>query len=219
MYSPQHFEETRTEILHALIAAHPLATLVTLTGHGLEANAIPLLLRHDGSPFGTLVGHVARANPLWREFEPSVEALAVFQGPNAYITPAWYATKLETGKVVPTWNYVVVQAHGRLRSIDDPAWVRALLDELTARHESPRPAPWSVDDAPADYIHALLRAIVGIEMPVARIAGKWKLSQNQPAANRAGVVAGLSQSTAPDAAAMAALVQRYGPPDADQTRG
>lgn len=219
MYSPQHFEETRTEILHALIAAHPLATLVTLTGHGLEANAIPLLLRHDGSPFGTLVGHVARANPLWREFEPSVEALAVFQGPNAYITPAWYATKLETGKVVPTWNYVVVQAHGRLRSIDDPAWVRALLDELTARHESPRPAPWSVDDAPADYIHALLRAIVGIEMPVARIAGKWKLSQNQPAANRAGVVAGLSQSTAPDAAAMAALVQRYGPPDADQTHG
>lgn len=219
MYSPQHFEETRTEILHALIAAHPLATLVTLTGHGLEANAIPLLLRHDGSPFGTLVGHVARANPLWREFEPSVEALAVFQGPNAYITPAWYATKLETGKVVPTWNYVVVQAHGRLRSIDDPAWVRALLDELTARHESPRPAPWSVDDAPADYIHALLRAIVGIDMPVARIAGKWKLSQNQPAANRAGVVAGLSQSTAPDAAAMAALVQRYGPPDADQTHG
>lgn len=133
----------------------------------------------------------------------------MFQGPNAYITPAWYATKHDSGEVVPTWNYVVVQAHGRLRAIDDPAWVRALLDELTARHESPRPAPWSVDDAPADYIHALLRAIVGIEMPVARIAGKWKLSQNQPAANRAGVVAGLGESSD---AAMAALVRDDGPP-------
>ena len=211
MYNPPHFEETRTDVLHALIGAHPLATLVTLTGHGLEANPLPLLLRHDGSPLGTLVGHVARANPLWREFEPSVEALAVFQGPNAYITPSWYASKRESGKVVPTWNYVVVQAHGPLRAIDDPAWLRALLDELTARHESPRPVPWSVDDAPPEYISALLRAIVGIEMPVTRIAGKWKLSQNQPAANRAGVIAGLGESSAAGAAAMAALVRDHGP--------
>lgn len=210
MYIPSHFEERRTEVLHDLIGAHPLAALVTLTAHGLEANAIPLHLRQDGSAFGTLVGHVARANPLWREFDPSVEALAVFQGPQIYITPSWYATKQQTGKVVPTWNYVVVQACGTLRAIDDAPWLRLLLHELTDHHEAARPAPWSMDDAPREYTDALLQAIVGIEIPIARLTGKWKVSQNQPAANRASVAAGLAGSSAPDAGAMAALVQQHG---------
>lgn len=213
MYNPSHFEETRTDVLHELMGAHPLATLVTLTAHGLEANAIPLHLRQDGSALGTLVGHVARANPLWREFDSAVEALAVFQGPQIYVTPSWYATKAETGRVVPTWNYVVVQAYGTLRVHDDAAWVHALLHELTDHHESARPAPWSVDDAPHDYTDALMRAVVGIEIPVTRLAGKWKVSQNQPRANRASVVAGLGESASPDAAAMAALVRRHGPID------
>lgn len=211
MYLPRHFEESRTEVLHELIVAHPLATLVKLTPHGLEANAIPLHLRHEGGAFGTLVGHVARANPMWGQFDPAVEALAVFQGPQAYITPSWYATKRQTGKVVPTWNYVIVQAGGPLRIRDDANWIDTLLRELTARHEAARPAPWSVDDAPREYTEALMRAVVGIEIPIVRLAGKWKVSQNQPAANRAGVVAGLGASAAPDDIAMAALVRRHAP--------
>lgn len=211
MYLPRHFEESRTDVLHELIVAHPLATLVTLTAHGLEANAIPLHLRHEGGAFGTLVGHVARANPMWGQFDPAVETLAVFQGPQAYITPSWYATKRQTGKVVPTWNYVIVQARGPLRIRDDADWIDTLLHELTARHEAARPAPWSVDDAPREYTEALMRAVVGIEIPIVRLAGKWKVSQNQPAANRAGVVAGLGASAASDDIAMAALVRQYGP--------
>jgi transcriptional regulator len=211
MYLPRHFEEARAEVLHELIVAHPLATLVTLTSHGLEANPIPLHLRHEGGAFGTLVGHVARANPMWTQFDPSVEALAVFHGPQAYITPSWYATKRQTGKVVPTWNYVIVQARGPLRIRDDADWVRELLHALTARHEAARPAPWSVDDAPRDYTEALMRSVVGIEIPITRLTGKWKVSQNQPAANRAGVVAGLVDDGTPDAAAMAELVQHHGP--------
>lgn len=211
MYLPRHFEESRTEVLHELIVAHPLATLVTLTPHGLEANAIPLHLRHEGGAFGTLVGHVARANPMWGQFDPAVEVLAVFQGPQAYITPSSYATKRQTGKVVPTWNYVIVQARGPLHIRDDADWIDTLLHELTARHEAARPVPWSVDDAPREYTEALMRAVVGIEIPIVRLAGKWKVSQNQPAANRAGVVAGLGASAAPDDIAMAALVRQYGP--------
>ncbi|MBK8336258.1 MAG: FMN-binding negative transcriptional regulator [Sterolibacteriaceae bacterium] len=218
MYLPRHFKESRTDVLHELIVAHPFATLVTLTPHGLEANAIPLHLRHEGGAFGTLVGHVARANPMWGRFDPAVEALAVFQGPQAYISPSWYATKRQTGKVVPTWNYVIVQARGPLRIRDDANWIDTLLHELTTRHEAARPAPWSVDDAPREYTEALMRAVVGIEIPIVRLAGKWKVSQNQPAANRAGVVAGLGERAAPDDIAMAALVRQYGPaepPDPD----
>ncbi len=211
MYLPRHFDESRMALLHELIVAHPLATLVTLTSHGLEANPIPLHLRLEGGAFGTLVGHVARANPMWTQFDPSTEALAVFNGPQAYITPSWYATKRQTGKVVPTWNYVIVQARGPLRIRDDADWVRELLHELTAHHEAARPAPWSVDDAPRDYTEALMRAVVGIEIPITRLTGKWKVSQNQPAANRAGVAAGLDERAAPDDIAMAALVRRCGP--------
>jgi len=214
MYLPRHFEETRTDVLHELIAAHPLATLVTLSSRGLEANPVPLRLRRDGSALGALVGHVARANPIWRDFDASVHALAVFHGPQAYVTPSWYATKRETGKVVPTWNYVEVQARGPLRTTDDPAWLRAMLHELTAQQESARAMPWSVDDAPRDHVDGLLRAIVGIEIPIVQLAGKWKVSQNQPAANRAGVIAGLSARGDADGAALADLVARHAPHDA-----
>ncbi|HEV7371140.1 FMN-binding negative transcriptional regulator [Arenibaculum sp.] len=214
MYQPRQFEETRVEVMHDLIRAHPLATLVTLSPSGIEANHVPLHLRVDGSGSGTLVGHVARANPVWRDFDPAVEALAVFQGPEAYVTPSWYPTKAETGKAVPTWNYAVVHAHGPMRVIEDRDWLRAQIDELTAGQESAFPVPWSTADAPGGFIDALLRAIVGIEIPIARLAGKWKVSQNQPARNHHGVVAGLSALGTADAAEMAGLVAARGEPEA-----
>lgn len=213
MYKPRHFEETRVEVMHDLIRAHPFATLVTASPSGIDANHIPLLLRLDGSGLGTLVGHVARANPMWREHDPAAEVLAVFQGPEAYVTPSWYPTKAETGKVVPTWNYAVVHARGPMRAVEDRAWLRALLDDLTAQHEAPFPVPWTTADAPADFIDTLLGAIVGIEIPIVRLEGKWKVSQNQPARNRQGVVAGLSALGTADAAAMAELVAARSEPE------
>ncbi len=198
MYLPAHFEETRIDVLHALIRSHPLGTLVTLdSGGALQADAIPFLIEPavpgSGAPaHGTLRGHVARANPLWRETRSDVDALVVFQGAQSYISPGWYPSKAEHGKVVPTWNYVVVQARGRLRAVEDAAWLRALVARLTDRFESARPAPWGVGDAPADYIEAMLRAIVGIEIEVGALVGKWKVSQNRSAADRDGVAAGLS---------------------------
>lgn len=204
MYLPAHFEETRAEVLHAAIREHPLATLIRTDPAGaLQADALPMLL--DGEA-GMLRGHVARANPLWRE-AAGKEVLAIFHGAQAYVTPSWYPTKREHGKAVPTWNYVVVHARGRLATIEDPARLRALLDDLVDRHESARPDPWRVADAPADYIDKMLAAIVGIEIEVARLEGKWKASQNQPAANRAGVVAGLRQRGSADDLALAALVK------------
>jgi transcriptional regulator len=208
MYLPTHFEETRVEVLHDLIRACPLGALVTQTAGGLDANHVPFEIDPDPAPFGTLRGHVARANPVWREAAP--EVLVIFQGPSAYISPAWYPTKAETGKVVPTWNYAVVHAHGRLRVIDDRAWLRAFVERLTARHEAARPEPWHVTDAPADYIDSMAGAIVGMEIPVARLVGKWKVSQNRGPADREGVVAGLLREGGPAAAAMAELVRRAG---------
>lgn len=190
MYSPRHFEETRPEVLHALMRAHALATLVTSGPEGLEANHLPFELDAEQ---GLLRAHVARANPVWRMPEGGVEALAVFQGPSAYVSPSLYATKQEHGRVVPTWNYMVVHAHGRLRAIDDPAHARALVARLTERHEAGRPAPWKLEDAPADYLEKLLGQIVGIELRISRLSGKWKVSQNQPAANRASVEQGLRE--------------------------
>ena len=212
MYLPSHFAETRVDVLHALIRQHPLAALVTFGPDGLDANHIPFEIDPEPAPFGTLRGHVARANPVWREASTDVEALAIFQGPQAYISPAWYATKRETGKVVPTYNYVVVHARGRVRIIDDPVWLRALVGRLTERFEAGRPAPWSVTDAPADYVDKQVRAIVGIEIPIARLVGKWKVSQNRPAADRDGVVRELRASADRDAATMADLVQDSGAP-------
>ena len=206
MYLPSHFEENRLDILQQTLRSHPLGLLLTLGANGIEANAIPFLFDAERGPHGTLRGHVARANPVWREARADVPATVVFQGPQAYVSPAWYATKAETGKVVPTWNYVMVQARGPLTVIDDAAWLRRLVGELTARHEGPRAAPWKVDDAPPDYIDTMLRAIVGIEIPLESLQGKWKVSQNRPAADRAGVVQGLAESNA----AMAAQVRAPG---------
>jgi len=206
MYTPKHFEEPRIEVMHELMRARPLATLVTLSSAGLDANHIPLHLADAPAPFGTLRGHVARANPLWRDFAKDVEVLAIFHGPDSYITPSWYATKKETGKVVPTWNYAVVHAYGTLRVIDDAAWLRAQLEALTAHNEAGFAQPWSVSDAPHEYTEKLIGAIVGFEIVITRLSGKWKVSQNQPAKNQAGVIAGLNNSDQRDAAEMAALV-------------
>jgi transcriptional regulator len=196
MYAPSHFEETRLDALHALVAAHPLGTLVMHTAEGLDADHIPFEIAAPtaGAPFGTLRAHVARANPLWRQ--AGADVLVVFQGPSAYVSPSLYAEKPVSGKVVPTYNYAVVHAHGALRAIEEPAWILALLERLTARHESVRAAPWAVRDAPPEYIDALLKAIVGIEIPLDRLQGKWKLSQNRPPVDRAAVAsdcAGLAQ--------------------------
>ena len=193
MYLPAHFEETRTEVLHTLIRNQPLGMLTTLSTAGeLQADPIPFLIEPGPLAHGTLRGHVARANPLWRETRADVDALVVFQGAQSYISPGWYPSKAQHGKVVPTWNYIVVQARGRLRAIDDAAWLRALVTRLTTRFEASQARPWGVGDAPADYIETMLRAIVGIEIEVTALVGKWKVSQNRSAADRAGVAAGLA---------------------------
>lgn len=210
MYLPGHFAEGRVDVLHALMRAHPLATLVTLTPSGLDANHIPLVVDPDPAPHGTLRGHIARTNPLWRECSRDVEALAVFHGPSAYVSPAWYPTKQATGKVVPTWNYVVVHARGPLRIIDDRAWLRSFVTRLTDRHEAERPEPWKVTDAPAKYIDGMVAAIIGLEIPVTSLVGKWKVSQNRPAQDRDGVVEGLLRERPRSGADMADWVRRSG---------
>ncbi|MBK7614202.1 MAG: FMN-binding negative transcriptional regulator [Vitreoscilla sp.] len=207
MYQPTHFVQTDAQAIAALLRAHPLATLVHHDPQGgLVADAIPMLWQPDASGGGgTLTGHVARANPLWQQAD-GTEVLAAFQGPQTYVSPGWYPSKAEHGKVVPTWNYAVVQAHGRLRAVQDAHWVRALLERLTAQHEANQARPWSVADAPADYIEAMLRAVVGIEITVTRLDAKWKVSQNRSEADRQGVMAGLAQQDGNEAAAMAVLV-------------
>jgi transcriptional regulator len=206
MYLPKHFEAPSVEAMHELIRAVPLATLVTLTESGIEANPIPLLLWSEPAPFGCLRGHVARANPLWHKVAPETEVLAVFHGPDAYVSPGWYPSKREDGKAVPTWNYVAVHAYGRLRVIDDRDWLREQLAALTTEHEAGMANPWRLAEAPPDYIEKMLAAVVGIEIVVSRLEGKWKVSQNQPAANRAGVAAGLAASGHAGAVRMAELV-------------
>lgn len=207
MYQPAHFVEDRPHVLHALIRTHPLGLLISGGAAGLQANAIPFLLDADHGPHGRLRAHVARANPQWRALAEAPDALVVFQGPQAYVSPGWYASKAEHGKVVPTWNYAVVQARGRARSVEDADWLAALVSELTTAHESGRSRPWAVTDAPERYIAAQLRGIVGIEIEIAEIAGKWKVSQNRSEADRAGAAEGLSAEARPDAATMAALVR------------
>jgi transcriptional regulator len=189
MYQPTHFVEQDPDVLLALMRAAPLATLIR-GGDELVADVMPLEVDRVGEGW-RLVGHVARANPLWKAAEGQ-PVLVLFQGPQAYVSPNWYASKAEHGKVVPTWNYSMVQAQGRLRAIDDPAWLRSFLTRLTARHEGGRERAWHLTDAPAYYIDATLRAIVGIEIEVTRLEGKFKLSQNRPAEDRAGVIEGLA---------------------------
>lgn len=208
MYLPGHFEESRVDVLHGLIHEHPLGALVTVTAKGIEANHIPFEVDPEPAPFGTLRGHVARANPVWREFSRDVEALVIFQGASTYVSPAWYPTKQQTAKVVPTWNYAVVHAYGTPRFIDDRAWLRDFVTKLTDRHETPRREPWKVTDAPADYVDQMLGAIVGLEIPLSRLVGKWKMSQNRPAQDRDGVVEGLRHEGGPAGAVIADLVRR-----------
>lgn len=205
MYRVEAFREERIDVLHTLIRAHPLAVLVTVSSGSPEANHIPLLIDPLPSPQGTLRGHVARANPLWKQ-QHDGEALAVFQGPQVYVTPSWYPEKRETGKVVPTWNYVVVHVRGPLIIHDDRDWLRDLVSRLTDQQEAVMPQPWAVSDAPADYLERMLGAIVGIEIPIRQIEGKWKTSQNRNDRDRSGVADGLAQSADPQVRAMAGLV-------------
>jgi transcriptional regulator len=207
MYIPDQFKEQRVDVMHGLIRARPLATLVTLSSDGLNANHIPFYLADSPAPFGTLQGHVARANPILSDLENNIEVLAVFHGPDAYITPSWYATKKETGKVVPTWNYAVVHAYGRIRVVDDAAWLRVQLEALTRHNETAFPEPWAVSDAPGEFTQRLIGSIIGIEMVISRLTGKWKVSQNQPQQNKAGVIEGLTMCASREASAMAALIK------------
>ncbi|RDI55075.1 FMN-binding negative transcriptional regulator [Microvirga subterranea] len=210
MYQPPHFREDRLQVQHGLIRAHPLGMLVTNGSSGLVANPLPFVLDAAASPLGTLKAHLSRANGQWRDLDPDQEVLTIFQGVDAYVTPSWYETKRETGKVVPTWNYAVVQAYGRMTVIDDPDWLRRQIGELTAAHEASRPEPWAVDDAPAPFIAAQIKGIVGIEIEITRIEGKWKVSQNRPETDRLGVAAGL-RSIGDDAAhRMAEMVDAKG---------
>lgn len=206
MYQPPHFREDRLEVQHDLIRAHPLGLVFTAGPAGLMANAIPFLVDADASAKGTLRGHFARANPQLGELAAVEECLVVFQGPQAYITPSWYATKRATGKVVPTWNYVTVHAWGRPAVRDDASWLRRQIEDLTRSREAGRAAPWRVSDAPEGFIAGQAKGIVGVEIVIARIEGKWKVSQNRPVEDRAGVVAGLRESDQ----AMAQLVADRG---------
>jgi len=178
MYIPAKFNETRPALLHGLIHQYPLGTVITHGAGGLDANHIPFLIDAPApdAPCGVLRAHVARNNALWRQ--DGSQTLVVFQGPSAYITPAFYEEKAVSGKVVPTYHYAVVHAHGKLRTVEDPQWLLALLKELTAKHEAPQPMPWAVEDAPPEYIERLMKAIVGIEIRIERIEGKFKVGQD-----------------------------------------
>jgi transcriptional regulator len=210
LYQPPHFIETDNETLHALIRAHPLGLLISATDDGPVADPIPFLIDPDVGAYGRLRAHVARANPQWKLISerPEMPVLVVFQGADAYITPSWYETKRETGKVVPTWNYAIVQVSGKARVMDDRDWIARQIRDLTASREEAFSEPWAVDDAPAPFIDAQIKGIVGIEIEIASIHGKWKVSQNRPEADRKGVAAGLADD--PDNSEMTSLVRRYG---------
>jgi transcriptional regulator len=206
MYAPSHFRQQDPAELRALIEASPLAVLVTFGAGRMHVGHIPLLFDPSAGPHGTLIGHFAAANPQAQHYDAAIEAIAVFNGPDAYVSPNWYETKRETAKVVPTWNYIAVYAFGEITFVDDPAHKRAVVSRLTDHHEAKQAQPWAVDDAPDDYVQSLLAAIRPFEFRIARIEGKWKLSQNRPAADRAGVMAGLG--TNPEDSASAEVARR-----------
>ena len=208
MYIPTANEETRVDVMHAMMRGQPLAALVSLGVHGLFASHLPIVVEDDGSEFGMLKGHISRANPQWRELVSSTDVLAIFAGPQHYISPAWYPGKQEHGKVVPTWNYAVVHAYGTLRIVEDADWLLAHLKSLTNEHEAGSPRPWKVSDAPADWIAAQMRGIVGLELPIRRLEGKWKVSQNRDARDRDAVAAGLEEIGTPESLAMKVLVEQ-----------
>jgi transcriptional regulator len=210
MYIPRANSETRTPVIHKLIEEQPFASFITMGTSGLFASNIPMVLERDGTPLGRLRGHLSRANPQWREFSPDVEALAIFSGPQHYITPTWYPEKQESGKVVPTWNYVVVHAYGHLRVIEDSQWLMAHLHSLTTIHEADSPVPWKIEDAPADFIASQIKGIVGLEMVIDRLEGKWKVSQNRSEQDRTGVANGLAELNTTESHAMKSLVEKRG---------
>jgi transcriptional regulator len=205
MYNPPHFELTDLAEIHDTLRACRLAHFITATQDGIFATPLPLFLVPSEGEFGTLYGHLARANAQWKQ-SPQSEALAIFAGPDAYITPSWYAVKAETGKVVPTWNYVAVHAYGPVEFFDDAERLLDVVTRLTDLHEGERQKPWQVSDAPADFIQAQLRGIVGLRIPITRLEGKRKMSQNRTAADRSGVVEGLRESNRPSDGEVADLV-------------
>jgi transcriptional regulator len=205
MYTPPAFREDDPATLHQMMREIRLATVVTATADGLLASPLPLFLREDEGEHGVLYGHLAKANPQWQKV-PVAEALAIFSGPDAYITPSWYAAKTEHGKVVPTWNYAAVHAYGTIAFFDDEASLHAVVSHLTAIHEGERAAPWAVTDAPETFVASQLKGIVGFRIRITRLEGKRKMSQNRPEADRAGVVAGLSESERPADSQVATMI-------------
>ena len=204
MYIPTHFAEDRLPVLHDAMRQAGLANLVTTGPDGIIASPLPLMLDPQAGPYGTLIGHMARGNPQWRTTDPAIEALAIFMGPDAYISPSYYETKRQTGKVVPTWNYVTIHAYGRITFSEDLSHLLDVVKRLTVRHEAGRAEPWAVEDAPAAFTQSQLKGIVAFEMPITRLQGKWKQSQNRPLADRTGVIEGLR---ADGEAAAAAVVE------------
>jgi transcriptional regulator len=191
MYVPAHFAEDRIDALHALMRRYPLGVLVTSTPDGMDANHIPFVLDAAPAPWGRLRCHVARANPVWRALDEARNVLVIFQGADAYVSPSVYEAKKQDGKVVPTWNYLAVHAYGKARAVHEREWLMTLLEDLTSIHEADRAEPWQVADAPADYVDKLVHAIVGIEITIERLVGKWKVSQNRSRADRLSIAADL----------------------------
>jgi len=210
MYLPPAFAEDRLEVRHGLLRAFPLGTLILSDDSGITADMVPFMLYpEEGSHgLGLLRAHVARANPLWRKLAGSPQCLVLFHGPEEYVSPTWYATKKITHKVVPTWNYATVQARGAGRVVDEARWLRRQLDDLTAAQESRSPVPWELDDAPVDFLAATMKGIIGLEIDIASLVGKWKVSQNRSTEDQRGVVDGLLAQQ-PPAEAMAALVREH----------
>jgi transcriptional regulator len=205
MYQPDHFRVDDVARMHALMRDRPFVSLVSAGANGLYASHLPTVLKNDG-PYGIIECHLARANPHCKDLADGNEALMIFQGPEGYITPNWYPSKAQGGKVVPTWNFAVVHAYGRPEVMKDPDWLREHVTELTAQQESRETKPWRPSDAPASYIDAMLRGIVGFRFPIARLEGKWKMSQNREAQDRAGVVRGLSKRADGDDLAIAKII-------------
>ena len=206
MYVPRAFAVDDIKILHQQMQASPLPVLVTHASQGLLASHVPMLLNPDEGPCGTLYGHLARANPHWQDLAQGTEALVIFAGEQAYISPSFYPSKAEHGKAVPTWNYLAVHAYGMAEVFDDAERLLALVSRLSDRHEANRPAPWAVSDAPADYVDSMLKAIVGFRLPITRLQGKRKLSQNRDARDQAGVRQGLLANPNPQDHALAHLM-------------
>ena len=205
MYTPPTFREDDPAIIRQMLRDAPFATLVTATAQGLMGTPLPLFFAEEEQQ-SVLYGHVAKANPQWTS-PPNGEALAIFSGPNAYVTPSWYASKAEHGKVVPTWNYLAVHVYGQVEFFEDAARLLDVVRKLTDLHEAPRAAPWAVSDAPDDFIAAQLKGIVGVRLVISRLDAKRKLSQNRPQADREGVVAGLVQEAGEDARILSALIR------------